>query len=71
LSVDEHIVSRAKRYAKQHGVSVSELVEVYLAAVAGRPSAATPDTPIPRSVRGCLEKADLEGYRKHLAAKYQ
>ena len=35
LSVNERIVSRAKRYARKHGVSVSQLVEAYLEAVAG------------------------------------
>jgi hypothetical protein len=70
LSVDDHVVSRAKRYAKQRGISVSEMVEAYLAAVAEPSSPATLDAPILRSVRGSLGKADLAGYRKHLAAKY-
>ena len=34
LSVDERVASRAKRYAKQQGVSVSQMVEAYLEAVA-------------------------------------
>jgi len=71
LSVDDRVVSRAKRYAKQRGVSVSELVESYLAAVVEPSSPATQDAPILRSVRGSLGKADLAGYRKHLAAKYR
>jgi hypothetical protein len=70
LSVDDRVVSRAKRYAKQRGVSVSEMVEAYLAAVA-EPCPAERDAPILRSVRGSLAKADLAGYRKHLAAKYR
>ena len=71
LSVDDRVVSRAKRYAKRRGVSVSEMVEAYLAAVAGPSSPATPDAPILRSVRGSLKTADLGEYRKHLAAKYR
>ena len=71
LSVDPRVVSRAKRYAKQRGVSVSKMVEAYLAAVAEPSSASTRDAPILRSVRGSLKNADLEGYRKHLAAKYR
>ena len=39
LSVDSRVVSRAKQYAKRRGVSVSEMVETYLAAVAEPPSA--------------------------------
>lgn len=71
LSVDGGVVSRAKRYARQRGVSVSEMVEAYLAAVAGASYPHTPDAPILRSVRGSLAKVDLTGYRKHLAAKYR
>jgi len=69
LSVDERVVSRAKRYAKQRGVSVSEIVETYLAAVSGPSPAA--DTPILRSIRGSLKRANLQDYKKHLAAKYR
>ncbi|MGH9660129.1 MAG: DUF6364 family protein [Bryobacteraceae bacterium] len=71
LSVDGRVVARAKCYAKQRGVSVSAMVEAYLAAVVEPPSPATRDAPILRSVRGSLKKADREGYRKHLSAKYR
>jgi hypothetical protein len=71
LSVDARVVSRAKRYAKQRGVSVSEMVEAYLAAVAEPPSSTSGDAPILRSLRGSLNRADIEDYRKHLAAKYR
>jgi hypothetical protein len=71
LSVDDRVFSRAKRYAKKGGVSVSEMVEAYLAGVAGPSCPPTLDPPILRAVRGSLKKADLAGYRKHLAAKYR
>ena len=71
LSVDERILSRARRYAKHHGISLSKLVEHYLAAVTDPYSTSTPDTPILGSLRGCLKKADLEEYRTYLAAKHQ
>ena len=71
LSVDDRVVSRAKRYAKQHGISVSQMVETYLAAVDDHSAPAHPDTPILRSLRGSLKKADLADYRKHLSAKYR
>jgi hypothetical protein len=69
--VDSRVVARAKSYARQRGISVSEMVEVYLSAVAGPSSPATMDAPILRSLRGSLTKADLNGYKKHLAAKYR
>jgi hypothetical protein len=70
LSVNPSVVSRAKRYAKQRGVSVSQMVEAYLASVS-EPAAATEIPPILRSLRGTLKKADLDDYRKHLTRKYR
>ena len=71
LSVDSRVVSRAKQYGKRRGVSVSEMVETYLAAVTEPPSSATGAAPILRSVRGVLKHADMNEYRRHLAAKYR
>jgi hypothetical protein len=71
LSVDERVVLRAKRFAKLRGVSVSQMVETYLAAVAEPPSPALGAAPILRSVRGILKNADMGEYRKHLTAKYR
>ena len=71
LSVDHRVLSRAKQYAKRRGVSVSEMVEAYLSAVAGPNSSTIRATPILRSVRGVLKTAEIAENRKHLAAKYQ
>jgi antitoxin component of RelBE/YafQ-DinJ toxin-antitoxin module len=70
LSIDKSVVARAKRYAKQRGVSVSQMVETYLAMVA-EPAKAVDLPPILRSVRGTLKKADLEDHRRHLTRKYR
>lgn len=71
LSVDDRVISRAKQYARLRGVSVSEMVEAYLSTVAEPPSTDTDTAPILRSVRGILKNEDIEGYRKHLVAKYR
>ena len=71
LSVDGRVVSRAKQCAKLRGVSVSEMVETYLAAVSAPPSLDTDAAPILRSVRGILKNADIGRYRRHLAEKYR
>ncbi|MGA7411857.1 MAG: DUF6364 family protein [Bryobacteraceae bacterium] len=71
LSVDDGVVSRAKQYARLHGISVSEMVEGYLAAVADPPSSAGGRAPILRSLRGVLRKADIGEYREHLASKFR
>jgi hypothetical protein len=70
LSVDDRVISQAKKYAKSRGVSVSEMVETYLAAVVDPPHR-TDSAPVLRSVRGVLKKADIEDYRKHLRTKYR
>lgn len=71
LSVDTRVVSRAKQYAKRQGLSVSKMVEAYLAAVADPPSPSASNAPLLRSVRGILKNADIGEYRRHLAAKYR
>jgi hypothetical protein len=71
LSVDDQVVSRAKTFAKRRGVSISQMVEAYLAAVAEPPSPTKGPTPVLRSLRGVLKNADIDEYRKHLAAKYR
>jgi len=71
LSMDSRVAARAKQYAKRRGVSVSEMVEAYLSAVAEPASPAAGDAPVLRSVRGVLKHADLDEYRRHLAAKYR
>lgn len=71
LSVDERVISSAKRYAKQRGLSVSEMVESYLSAVSNVASLPGRDAPILRSVRGSLKTGAVKEYRKHLAAKYR
>ena len=70
LSVDRSVVSRAKRYAQRQGLSVSEMVEAYLALVSNSVDVKEAP-PILRSVRGTLKKADLAEYRKHLTEKFR
>jgi hypothetical protein len=69
LSVDPAVVSRAKRYAKRQGVSVSRLVEAYLASIS-EPAPPSELPPVVASLRGILKKAGTEAYRKHLVGTY-
>ena len=64
MNVDERVVSRAKRYAKQQGVSVSQMVEAYLEAVAEPAADNAPDAPILRSLKGSLSRANVESYKR-------
>jgi Na+-translocating ferredoxin:NAD+ oxidoreductase RnfE subunit len=65
LIIDAAIVARARRYAKRHGISLSKLIETFLAGLVGSP------TPVLDSVRGVLKKGDVKDYRRHLIAKYR
>jgi len=69
LSVNPEVATRAKRYAKRQGVSVSRLVEGYLASITEQaPPTGLP--PLVASLLGTLKKADAAAYRQHLAKKY-
>jgi hypothetical protein len=70
LSVDQRVIARAKRYAKEHGTSVSQIVEDYLKALS-QSGAQQDDPPILRSLRGILKDVDVKDYRAYLAKKYQ
>ncbi len=71
LNVDKRVIASAKRYAKQRGVSISEMVEAYLALLAQPVFPPLQNTPILHSVRGSLKQADRRAYRTHLALKYR
>jgi len=72
LSVDDKVIKRAKRYARQHDISISSIVENYLAAVSAKETPPFPDTPSLRRLRGIAKGAgDIEDYHKYLARKYR
>jgi hypothetical protein len=69
LSVDDELVSRAKRYATRNKVSISGMVEMYLSVVVQEPPAAKLP-PVLKSVRGVLKSANPDHYKSHLVKKY-
>jgi Family of unknown function (DUF6364) len=69
LNVEKSITLRAKRYSKQHGVSVSKLVEEYLDLIT-TPVLVADQPPILRLLRGTLKSADTGTYRTHLINKH-
>lgn len=70
LSISPSVVTRAKRYAKQQGVSVSQMVEAYLSSVTDSVDREQKHSPVVTSLRGILRKGDREDYRKYLVKKY-
>ena len=73
LSVDERVVSAAKRYAALRGTSVSRLVEEYLALASRRADDEMEVPPILARLRGVLKgsRLDERDYRRHLRQKHQ
>jgi len=70
LSLDPAVITRAKRYAKHQGVSVSAMVETYLAADSTGCETAKPSQ-VRRQLQGVLKSADPAAYRRHLERKYK
>jgi hypothetical protein len=66
LSVDERVVSIAKRYAERRRTSVSRLVEEYLGLLSS--SGGGRATPVLERLRGVLKGSGLDerAYRRHL-----
>jgi hypothetical protein len=75
LSVDRHVVARAKAFARARGTSVSRLVESMLD-IAARPSSPEPAKrgpvpPVLGKLRGSLRNGAVADYRRYLERKYR
>lgn len=71
LSVDEHVIVRAKRYARTQGTSVSKLVERLLDVAAASHESSGAATPVLARLRGSLKGGSLADYHRHLEHKYR
>lgn len=74
LKLDSEVIEKAKSYAKDKNISLSQLVERYLHFVTTSPADDLQVTPLVRSLSGIIalpesydEKAE---YRKYLSTKY-
>lgn len=73
LTVERDSLERGQRYSQRHGVSISKLVDDFLAHLPLEEESADPITPDVRSLIGIgigIGDADRESYRKHLLEKY-
>jgi hypothetical protein len=73
LRLDEDLIRRAKRYSRDRGKPVSQVVADYFAVLTDRH--AEQEAPLPlivRSLKGALAGAsvDEEDFRRHLEEKY-
>ena len=77
LRLDEKLIKRAKKYAREKGTSVSQLVANYFQAI-DNPTQDTSSTsedklpPITRSLAGALKNTDTDeaDYREYLEQKH-
>ena len=71
LYSDEDLIEEAKRYAKEHGTSLSKLTTEFFRTLA-RKRKTQSETPLTDRLQGSLKGADLDidAYRRHLEEKY-
>lgn len=69
LGIDAGVIEDAKRFAVDHGTSVSQLVEGFLSVLV-RPPASPAATPVLHRLRGSLRVADVNEHRRWLESKY-
>ena len=69
LSLDDEVIAVAKRYAKEHDTSISQMVENYLRRWTMKPELREIG-PITASLIGVAKGADPDDYKRHLLEKY-
>ena len=75
LNIDKSVIERAKEYAKSHKISLSKLIETYLASLTNKKSQETEITPLVESLSGVIElEKDFDYknvYSDYLMEKYK
>jgi len=75
LNVNKSVIERAKEYAKSHKISLSKLIESYLASLTNKKSQEAEITPLVESLIGVIElDKDFDyknGYTDYLMEKYK
>ena len=75
LNLDKSVIERAKEYAKSHKISLSKLIESYLASLTNKKSHEAEITPLVESLTGVIElDKDFDyknGYSDYLMEKYK
>lgn len=75
LSLNQDIIREAKVYAKENNVSLSKLIENYLAALTRKRSKKIRITPLVKSLSGVVELPkdfdEKEAYTDYLIEKYK
>jgi hypothetical protein len=72
LNIDKQIIEEAKHYAREHGVSLSKLIETYLDSVTRISPKKSNVTPLVESLTGIIpnQQDDRQDYRNFIDKKY-
>ncbi len=75
LNVDKHVIEKAKEYAKSQKISLSRLIESYLASLISQKSKDIEITPLVESLSGVIELDKgfdfKQEYSDYLIEKYK
>lgn len=75
LSLNKNIIEKAKIYAKSNNISLSKLIESYLATLTKSSEKKAEITPLVKSLSGVIEIPsdfdEKEAYANYLSEKYQ
>ena len=67
LTIEDHIIERAKRYAKSRGRSLSDIIQTYLEALTNdQVDSPKGKTPIVKALRGSFKQKDSRNYKELL-----
>jgi hemerythrin superfamily protein len=70
LSIEEEIIQKAKKYARNKGQSLSQIVENYLKAIADKNLKSEEDiTPLVKSLKGTFTAPEESNYKKELTKR--
>jgi hypothetical protein len=72
LNIDKQIIEEAKHYAREHGVSLSKLIETYLNSVTRISQKKGSVTPLVESLTGIIpnDYDEKQDYRDFIDKKY-
>ncbi|MCB0760348.1 MAG: hypothetical protein KDC12_02415 [Flavobacteriales bacterium] len=75
LSLNENVIEQAKMYARANDISLSKLIEMYLASLTRKKKVANDITPLVKSLSGIIddpkEAEDKNAYTNYLIEKYK
>ena len=64
LNLDKHIIESAKNYAKNHKISLSQLIENYLHSLTKKEEKNSKVSPLVESLTGIIPNSENSDYKK-------